>query len=269
MSAPSQRPDAGAPTAAGVRLMAHMIAYFPDRERSLSIARGLAAGGADYLEVQFPFSDPSADGRLIQTAGSLALEAGFRVSEGFDLVHEIRDKTGVPVFIMSYGNLVFRRGTESFVEQACAAGATGLIVPDLPPGYDEHLFAAGAERGLEIVPVVAPSVTDARLARIAEERPKHIYAALRVGITGSYTDVGVENLLFLERLGALGSEVIAGFGISTPKQVQLLAPHVHAVVVGSAFVKTVLEALEGDRVSEVGEQLQAQVAYLIGRRAVR
>lgn len=269
MNASSQSSQAGAPAATGVRLMAHMIAYFPDREGSLAIARGLAAGGADYLEVQFPFSDPSADGRLIQTAGSLALEAGFRVKDGFDLVREIHEETRVPVYVMSYGNLVFHQGTERFVDQARSAGATGLIIPDLPPGYDEHLYAAGAERGLEIVPVVAPSVTDARLARIGEERPAHIYAALRVGITGSYTDIGEENLRFLGRLRTLGCEIIAGFGISTPKQVEHLAPHVHAVVVGSAFVKTVLEALEGDRVSEVEEQLRAQVAYLITGRTAR
>lgn len=269
MSSSSQSTHAGPPVATGVRLMAHMVAYFPDRDGSLAIARGLAAGGADYLEVQFPFSDPSADGRLIQTAGSIALEAGFRVTEGFDLVHEIQEETKIPVYVMSYGNLVFHRGTGRFVEQARAAGVTGLIIPDLPPGHDEGLYVAGALQGLEIVPVVAPSVTETRLARIAEERPTHTYAALRVGITGSYTEIGADNIRFLGRLRALGSEVIAGFGISTPQQVELLAPYVHAVVVGSAFVKTVLDALERGQVSEAGERLRAQVASLIGGRAVR
>lgn len=250
-------------SAAGVSLMAHMIAHFPDRRRSLEVAKGLAAGGAAFLEVQFPFSDPSADGRLIQTAGNAALAAGFTVEAGFDLVREIRETTGVPLFIMSYGNLVYRRGVERFVRSALAAGATGLIIPDLSPGSDEGLYDAGRAQGVEIVPVVAPSVTEERIGRIADEGPRRVYAALRVGITGSYTEIGEENLRFLERLAALDAGIIAGFGISTPDQVTLLAPHVDTVVVGSAFVKTVLDAVDRNATGQLAARLEAQVRGLL------
>ncbi len=251
------------PTVAGHNLMAHMIAYFPSRELSLEVARGLAAGGARYLEVQFPFSDPSADGSIIQTAGAMALEAGFTVAEGFELVKEIVAATELPVFIMSYGNLVFRRGTDSFVHRSKEAGATGLIIPDLAPGSDEGLYAAGREHGVEIVPVVAPSVTEQRLKSIGSEKPRFIYAALRLGITGRYTEVSRENIEFLGRLSALGAEIIAGFGISSPEQVHLLSPYVHALVVGSAFVKTTLAAVENGEEAGLREKLQAQVAELL------
>lgn len=244
-------------------LMAHLMAYFPSRETSLAAARGLARGGASYLEVQFPFSDPSADGPLIQTAGTLALEAGFTVAAGFDLVREIVDATGVPVFVMSYGNLVYRRGTEAFVRAARDAGATGLIIPDLSPGNDESLYSAGRTHSVEVVPVVAPSVTDARLERIAAEHARYLYAALRLGITGSYTDIGEENLRFLARLRPLGADIVAGFGISSPEQVRFLAPHVHALVVGSAFVKTIIEAIEADRTSTIESTLSHQVRALV------
>ena len=252
----------GKPDAAAT-LMAHMMAFFPSREESLAAARGLAAGGATYLEVQFPFSDPSADGPLIQTAGTAALEAGFSVAAGFDLVRDIVESTGLPVFVMSYGNLVYRKGTDAFVRAAREAGVTGLIIPDLSPGNDEHLYEAGREHAVEVVPVVAPSVTDARLARIAEERPRYLYAALRLGITGSHTDIGEENLRFLDRLRPIGAKIIAGFGISSPEQVRFLAPHVHALVVGSAFVKTIIEAVEANRTGSLETTLSDQVRRLV------
>jgi len=248
---------------AGATLMAHMIAYFPNREISVDIARGLAAGGASYLELQFPFSDPSADGSLIQTAGTAALESGFTVRGGFELVREIVSQTGLPVFIMSYGNLVFRKGTDSFVREAKSAGASGLIVPDLPPGNDEGLYLAGRAHGVEIVPVVAPSVSDSRLTRISEENPLYLYAALRLGITGSYTEIGEENLAFLARLKRIGSRIVAGFGISSPEQVRSLAPHVHALVVGSAFVKTILDAVGREELSGLKSRLAAQADALV------
>ncbi len=223
-------------------LMTHLVAFFPSRELSLAAARGMIDGGARYLEVQFPFSDPSADGPLIQTACSSALEAGFTVARGFELVGEISALAGVPVFIMSYANLVVRRGVESFVERAKAAGAAGLIVPDLMPGSDERLYEIGARSAIEIVPVVAPDVSEERLALVRSMRPAYLYAALRAGITGRYTALGSENHRFLDRLRPLGARILAGFGVSSPEQVAEIRSEVHASVVGSALVRIILDA---------------------------
>jgi tryptophan synthase alpha chain len=227
------------------RIMAHLVAGYPDAEGALAAALGLAEGGASYLEVQFPFSDPTADGPLIQEACDAALTKGFRVAEGFGLVRRIQEATGLPVFIMSYANLVIVRGVPAFLEQAREAGAAGLIVPDLPVDADEGLFARGRALGLQIVPVAAPDTRPRRLALMAATGAEYLYAALRRGITGEHTEIGVENLAFLEAVGGLGLRVLAGFGVRTRAQVLALAPRAHAVVVGSRFVEAVRAAAAG------------------------
>ena len=227
------------------RIMAHLVAGYPDEEGSLAAALGLAEGGASYLEVQFPFSDPTADGPLIQEACDAALTRGFRVEAGFELVRRIRATVQVPVFIMSYANLLVRRGVQVFLEQAREAGAMGLIVPDLPVDADEGLYPRGRALGLRIVPVVAPDTRPRRLALLADSGAEYLYAALRRGITGEHTEIGEENLAFLEAVAGLGLRVLAGFGVRTREQVLALAPRAHAVVVGSRFVEAVRAAAAG------------------------
>ena len=224
-----------------VKVMAHMVAFFPDRESSLEVAKGLIDGGCSYLEVQFPFSEPTADGVTIQKACNQALDRGFTVSEGFRLIRRIRQYSDIPVFIMTYGNLVFVRGVERFLEDCREAGASGVIAPDLPPDYDEGLYALGAERGLHIVPVVSINTTRERLEYIARISSGYLYTPLRSGITGKQTDIGGENLEFLSRARSLDVKVLAGFGISEKEQIVHLKPYVHAAVVGTAFVREVME----------------------------
>ena len=223
-------------------LMTHMVAFYPDRPASLAVARGLAEGGCAYMEVQFPFSDPTADGPDIQAACDSALKAGFTVSEGFRLVAEIGSRAQVPIFIMSYANLLFTRGLERFLAESRDAGASGLIIPDLPQGYDEGLFRLAARAGLAAVPVVSPSMTDGRLQQIVALGAEYIYATLRTGTTGPRTEIDPGIVQFLSRIRT--GKVLGGFGISGPEQVRALAPLVHAVVVGSALVREV--AKNGD-----------------------
>jgi tryptophan synthase alpha chain len=226
------------------RIMAHLVAFYPDEEASLEVARGLADGGAAYLEVQFPFSEPTADGPVIQTACARALERGFTVARGLKLLEKICALTSAPVFVMSYANVAYRAGIPEFTRRVREAGAHGLIVPDLSPGADEGLFAAGSAAGIAVVPVIVPTMSDARLAAVRAERPAYLYTALRTGITGAATEVGADTLAFLARAagGGSGPKILAGFGISEKGQADLLAPHVHAVVVGSAFVSAIAAA---------------------------
>lgn len=224
------------------KLMAHLVAGYPDAAASLDIALALVGGGADYLEVQFPFSDPSADGPVIERACHAALAAGFTVDKGFGLIRELTGRAvGTPVFIMTYASVVYARGVRRFVEDAAAAGAAGLIVPDLPPDGDEGLYAAGRAAGLAVAPVLAPGISDARLAMIAALGAEYVYTALRAGITGKETTLGAEGLAYLDRLKTLQCKVIAGFGIRRREQLQALAGHAHAAAVGSYF----LDALAG------------------------
>ena len=226
------------------RIMAHLVAGYPDRRASLEVARGLIDGGCGYLEIQFPFSDPTADGPLIQEACDRALKAGFRLGEGFELVEEIQRLAAPPIFIMSYANPVIVRGVEAFLAEARRAGAAGVIVPDLPIDTDEGLFALSKRLGLHAVPVVSPNTSEKRLELLRALDLEYAYATLRGGITGAYTEIGEENLVFLRRLGALHLKILAGFGISTLEQVRALEPHVHAVVAGSVFVREIRDELE-------------------------
>jgi tryptophan synthase alpha chain len=223
----------------GSRIMAHLVAGYPDWAGSLEVARGLIDGGCSYLEVQFPFSDPTADGPLIQEACDRALRAGFRFSQGLELLEAVRRSSSVPVFVMSYANPVVVRGVGRFLAEVRGAGAAGVIVPDLPVDSDEGLYRKARRQGLHAVPVISPNSSDGRLELLRPLGLRYLYATLRGGITGAYTEIGAENVAFLNRLVPLNASVLAGFGISTRRQVRALEPHVHAVVVGSAFVQEI------------------------------
>jgi len=227
--------------------MAHLVAAFPDRDTSLRVGEAMIDGGAGLLEVQFPFSDPTADGPWIQRACADALATGFAVDDGFRLVERLADRSGAPqVFVMVYANLAFRPGIEPFLTRCRDAGARGVIVPDLPPDYDEGLYAAGHDLGLEVVPVVPVTARAERLRAVVERScTRSLYTALRKGVTGGYTHISDDSVRFLQEARALGVSVMAGFGISERAQVEALAPLVDAVIVGSAFIRALLEAPDG------------------------
>jgi tryptophan synthase alpha chain len=241
--------------------MTHMVAYYPDRERSLEAARAFVDGGASYLEIQFPFSDPSVDGPVIQSACARALQAGFRVDDGFSLLGEISRLGRKPIFVMSYASLVFARGVERFIQDVRKAGASGVIIPDLPVGYDEGLFNSAEASGIEVAAVVSPTVREERLALICARSGSYIYASLRTGITGRITTIDEKSLSFLRRIGPYRKRILAGFGVATHEQVKLIAPHVHAVVVGSALIRSIEEIGSG----ALYPRLKAKVEELAGR----
>lgn len=247
-----------------LRLMAHLVAGYPDASGCRAAARGLVEGGASYLEVQIPFSDPSADGPAIRDACSTALAAGHSVTDAFALVAELHAAyPEVPVFLMAYASLVATPGTAAFVERAARAGVAGLIVPDLPFDADEGLSAACAAQGRDSaraaaggtqlsasiapVPVAAPSMKEDRLSAMARLGRPYLYAALRAGITGTATTVGDETRRFLSAAAAGGSKILGGFGIRSGAQARAVAPYVHAVVAGSVFVDAINDAIDDAR----------------------
>lgn len=226
-------------------VMAHMIPWYPDAERSFEVAKALLDAGVDFLEVQFPYSDPTADGPAIQKACSDALDAGFKVDAGFEFLERVRAHRDVPIFLMSYAGIVYRKGVTEFVRRAADHGVTGLIVPDLPPGSDEGLYEAAAARGLHAVPVLVVTARQSRIDAVAAVKPAYLYAALRAGITGERTAIGGDNLAFLDALAPMGAHIMAGFGVQSREQIEALRGHVDSVVVGSAFVRAVDECGSG------------------------
>ena len=246
------------------RVMCHLVAGYPDMERSLLAAEAMAEGGASYLEVQFPFTDPAADGPAIQDASTRALEAGFTMREGFRLVEKIAAAVPlVPIFIMTYGSLAVRRGVDSFLKMTKDAGAAGVIIPDLPFDYDEGLYAAGDKTGIDVVPVVVPHIAGERLAGIRNLSPNYLYAALRAGITGPRTELGTETIAFLKRLRGWDTKVFAGFGITSGRQVAALAPYAEAAVVGSRLVGVIKENARAEH-DAFRRAVAAAVAELCG-----
>ncbi|HCM26151.1 MAG TPA: tryptophan synthase subunit alpha [Treponema sp.] len=225
-------------------LMAHLVAGYPDASGCRAAARGLVEGGASILEVQIPFSDPSADGPSIRDACARSLAGGTRVADAFAFVAELRAEfPAVPVFLMAYASLVATPGAPAFCAAARKAGVAGLIVPDLPYDADEGLAAACAAEGLASVPVAAPSMRRERLAAMASLGRPWLYAALRAGITGAATEVGEDTKSFLAAAAVGGSKVLGGFGIRTGAQARSVAPYVHAVVAGSVFVDAISAAV--------------------------
>ena len=246
------------------KLVTHFIAGYPDLESSFEAAVGLIDGGAFALEMQLPYSDPSADGPVIEAACREALENGFRVSDGFRLLQRIKKYRDIPVFVMSYSGLVYNMGVRRFCSKAHRSGADGIIIPDLVPGDDEGLYGCGAELGLDVIPVIVPGVHESRLDEIFAKEPGWIYLALRRGITGAYTEIGEENISFLDKLKQRGSRIMAGFGVKTPEQVRLLCSRCDAAIAGSFIVQKMKDAREKHgKDASVMEAASEAVKYLI------
>ncbi len=227
------------------KIMAHMVAYYPDKSESLKIALSLIEAGAGIIEVQFPFSDPTADGKFIERACTEAIKNGFNVENGFELVKTVHEKSareaGVPIFIMSYANIVYFYGVERFVKMAKQSGASGLIIPDLPFDYDEGLYRAGKSCGIGIIPVITPSIDKERLKDILKLESEYIYTTLRLGITGQHTEINRKTINYLKNLSSYNVKILAGFGLSSKEQIEPLKNYIYAAVVGSALIKSIAD----------------------------
>lgn len=225
-----------------IKLMSHLVAGYPTDELSLTAARALVAGGTDILEIQLPFSDPSADGPAIQGACTEVLQRPYRTADGLDFIAKLhKEFPDTQIYIMSYGSLIYTPGVANFCKKAAKAGVKGMIIPDLPFDFDEGLTAACKENGMINIPVAAPSMSEERLDKLANSGFPYIYAALRTGITGTDTKIDDATLDFLKKVSAGGSKIYGGFGISNGIQSAALADSVDAVVAGSVFVKIITE----------------------------
>lgn len=225
-----------------IKLMSHLVAGYPTDELSLTAARALVEGGADILEIQLPFSDPSADGPAIQSACTEVLERHYRTADGLAFIEKLhKEFPDTPIYIMSYGSLIYTPGVAPFCKKAASVGVKGMIIPDLPFDFDEGLTAACKENGMINIPVAAPSMSEERLAKLANAGFPYIYAALRTGITGTDTKIDDATIQFLNKVSAGGSKIYGGFGISNGIQSAALADTVDAVVAGSVFVRLITE----------------------------
>jgi len=219
-------------------LIGYLTLGYPDLDASLETARILSDNGADVIELGIPFSDPLADGTTIQHASFQALEQGITPQVCLDMAARIRKFTEVPLLFMTYFNPVWRYGPAEFTRDAAKAGIDGLIVPDLPPEEGGELEAACVAGGLDLVYLVAPNSTDARLRQVAAHASGFIYLVSVTGVTGARATAPPDVDGLVARLRTVTDKPICvGFGISGPEQVRAVAAHADGVIVGSQIVK--------------------------------
>ncbi len=224
-------------------LVAFTVAGDPDYKTSLRIIQEMAAAGADIIELGLPFSDPVADGPVIQRADLRAMDAGMNTDRLLDLVQEFRAESKIPIVILTYANLIMRRGISKFYADAAAAGIDGVVIADVPFEESEPFTKAAEETGIAPIMMVSPTTSDERLAGILAKAAGFIYLVAVMGVTGARTGVEQAAVDLLTRVQKQTSVPVApGFGISTPDQVKEWAGHgADAVIVGSAIVKRIEE----------------------------
>ncbi|MEU4257063.1 tryptophan synthase subunit alpha [Streptomyces fradiae] len=224
-------------------LVAYLPAGFPTVEGGIEAVKAVLDGGADVVEVGLPHSDPVLDGPVIQTADDVALRGGVRIADVMRTVREAYEATGKPVLVMTYWNPVDRYGVERFTAELAEAGGAGCILPDLPV-QESGLWREHAEKhGLATVFVVAPSSRDERLATITAAGSGFVYAASLMGVTGTRESVGGQAADLVRRTrAATDLPVCVGLGVSDAAQAAEVASFADGVIVGSAFVKRLLDA---------------------------
>jgi tryptophan synthase alpha chain len=232
-------------------LVGYLPAGFPDVEGSIEALTVMVEAGCDVIEVGLPYSDPVMDGPTIQAAAQQALEGGVRTADVIRTVEAVA-ATGTPTVVMTYWNPVERYGVDRFARDLAAAGGAGLITPDLTPDSGPEWIAAADERDLDKVFLVAPSSTDARIAMTVAACRGFVYATAVMGVTGARASTSELAGPLVSRTKAavqdLGTDlpVGVGLGVSDGEQAAEVASYADAVIVGSAFVRTILDA-HGDR----------------------
>ncbi|MEU7726634.1 tryptophan synthase subunit alpha [Streptomyces sp. NPDC040724] len=224
-------------------LVAYLPAGFPTVDGAIEAVKAVIEGGADVVEIGLPHSDPVLDGAIIQTADDIALRGGVKIADVIRTVREAHEATGAPVLVMTYWNPIDRYGVERFTAELAAAGGAGCILPDLPV-QESALWREHAEKhNLATVFVVAPSSKDARLATITAAGSGFVYAASLMGVTGTRESVGNQAQDLVRRTRATTDlPVCVGLGVSNAVQAKEVAGFADGVIVGSAFVKLLLDA---------------------------
>ena len=221
-------------------MIAYLTAGDPNPESTPGLIEALERGGADLIELGVPFSDPIADGPVIQQAGDRALAAGMTLSKVLDIAAQVRQRSDIPLLLFTYLNPVIRYGFEQLARDAKAAGIDGCLLTDASVEEAGEYVKVMRDAGLDTVFLAAPTSTDQRLKLIAEYSSGFVYLVSRTGITGEQQTIADSALPLIERMRAhTGLPLAMGFGISTPEQVAALAGRVEAVVVGSAIVRQI------------------------------
>ena len=240
-------------------LIGFLPAGFPTQKESIEIIKSMIDGGVDAIEIGYPYSDPVMDGPVIQAASEQAISNGVGVDEVFDLL-KISVAYGAPSVVMSYWSPIEKYGVAKFAQAVSNAKGSGVITPDLTVEESDSWRVESDKNGLNRIYVVAPSTTSERLAKVTSECSGFIYAASLMGVTGTRDVVSANANSLVSRIRATSNTPVAvGLGVSTKEQAKVVASYADGVIVGSAFIKLLLEAKseqEGlDAISHLAKEL--------------
>lgn len=228
----------------------------PDLETTAKIVREAVANGANLIELGIPFSDPTAEGPVIQGANIRALKGGVTTDKVFDLVRELRKDVKVPMVFMTYSNVVFSYGADKFISTCKEIGINGLILPDLPYEEKEEFLPQCKKYGVDLISLIAPT-SENRIAMIAKEADGFIYLVSSLGVTGTRSEISTDLKSIVDVIRQNTSVPCAiGFGISTPEQAKKMADIADGAIVGSAIIK-IIEQYGKDAPKHVGEYVKS------------
>jgi tryptophan synthase alpha chain len=238
-------------------VMAHVVCGYPSFSDNMKELEIMSATGVDIVELQFPFSEPSADGPLFVKANEESLKSGTTVDQCFDFMKQVSERFSFKVLMMGYYNTAFRMGEELFVRRIKDAGGSGYILPDLPVEESSNLHAISEREGIEPIILMTPTSSDKRLAKLGEASRGMVYAVARKGVTGSKTNMSDDVIQLVKRCRQHTTVPIGvGFGISSKADMDFLRGSADLAIVGSAALKIWEESRE-DGLTKFFEELMA------------
>jgi tryptophan synthase alpha chain len=222
-------------------LSVFLTSGFPEKDNFVELALNVLDAGADMLEIGFPFSDPIADGPIIQQSSQTALHNGIDLLNTLNYVKEIKNHTDKPIIIMGYANPLLNYGMEKFADDSKGIGVDGLIVPDIPLDEYDNFFTSKFDR-TDIILLITPTTPTARIKMIDEKSSGFVYCVSVAGITGTWKTATKDNLLFIKNAyeQCRKNKVLVGFGISSVEDVKYYKPHCDGVIVGSAVIRSLM-----------------------------
>ena len=245
----------------GKAFIAFLTCGDPDLETTAAAVRAAAKGGADLIELGIPFSDPTAEGPVIQGANLRSLKGGVTTDKVFQLVGELRKDVTIPLVFMTYANVIFSYGAERFLRNCAEAGIDGLILPDLPFEEKEEFLAPCRKYGVDLISMIAPT-SASRVAMIAREAEGFLYLVSSLGVTGERSEISTDLAAIVKTVRENTAIPCAvGFGISTPEQARAMAALSDGAIVGSAIVR-IVEEYGKEAPERVGRYVRAMKAAI-------
>lgn len=224
-------------------LIAYIMAGFPNEKTTMSAVKGLVKGGADIIEIGYPFSDPIADGPVIQNASTVSLNYGTKLDKFFQIIKKIRKETDIPLVLMTYTNILYKKGFDKFMQKAKSVGIDGFILPDMSIEESKDYLAAARKNHLDTIFLISPNTTTERIKKILKDTSGFLYLVSIFGTTGMQTKIQKYTVDAIKKTKKIVNKRIPigiGFGVNTPNDARkYLSLGIDAIIVGSAFLRLI------------------------------